>query len=199
VVHEIVPDEETITCLEITAGQGTSLGYRLEHLAEIIAGVKHPRRMGVCLDTAHLFAAGYDFRGRKYAKFRKQVESTIGIRRVKVLHLNDSKKELGSRARSHRPREDRAGGVQAFRAGCCFREGAKDSRDAEAQGAGRARVGRDQPRGAPRAAGISNFYRQIVGVGGSLSTSECGATTMSGGRCWRRCMTRTQTNCIATR
>jgi deoxyribonuclease IV len=101
VVHEIVPDEETITCLEITAGQGTSLGYRLEHLAEIIAGVKHPRRMGVCLDTAHLFAAGYDFRGRKYAKFRKQVESTIGIRRVKVLHLNDSKKELGSRVDRH--------------------------------------------------------------------------------------------------
>jgi deoxyribonuclease-4 len=100
-VHAIVPADGVITCLEITAGQGTSLGYQLEHLAEIIAQVKAPKRLGVCLDTAHLFAAGYDFRGRKYAKFRKQLESTIGIERVKVLHLNDSKKELGSRVDRH--------------------------------------------------------------------------------------------------
>jgi deoxyribonuclease-4 len=90
-----------ITCLEITAGQGTSLGYKLEHLASIIEQVKSPDRLGVCLDTAHLFAAGYDFRGRKYAKFRKQIDSTIGIDRVKVMHLNDSKKELGSRVDRH--------------------------------------------------------------------------------------------------
>ena len=90
-----------ITCLEITAGQGSSLGYKLEHLAEIIEQVKSPDRLGVCLDTAHLFAAGYDFRGRKYAKFRKQIDSTVGIDRVKVLHLNDSKKDLGSRVDRH--------------------------------------------------------------------------------------------------
>lgn len=100
-VHESLPDDSTITCLEITAGQGSTLGYRLEHLAEIIAAVRAPRRVGVCLDTAHLFAAGYDFRGRKYGKFRKQIESTIGMRRVKVLHLNDSKKDLGSRVDRH--------------------------------------------------------------------------------------------------
>ncbi|HEY1921435.1 MAG TPA: deoxyribonuclease IV [Tepidisphaeraceae bacterium] len=90
-----------ITCLEITAGQGTSLGYKLEHLAEIISRSNEPARFGVCLDTAHLFAAGYDFRGKGYVKFRKELESTVGIRRVKVLHLNDSKKELGSRVDRH--------------------------------------------------------------------------------------------------
>ena len=100
-VHERVPADGVVTCLEITAGQGSSLGYQLEHLAEIIERVKAPRRLGVCLDTAHLFAAGYDFRGRKYASLRKQVEKTLGISRIKVLHLNDSKKELGSRVDRH--------------------------------------------------------------------------------------------------
>jgi deoxyribonuclease-4 len=101
VIHEHVPDTGVITCLEITAGQGTSLGYRLEHLAEIIERVKSPKRLGVCLDTAHLFAAGYDLRGRKYAKFRKELERTVGLRRVKVIHMNDSKKDLGSRVDRH--------------------------------------------------------------------------------------------------
>lgn len=90
-----------ITCLEITAGQGSCLGHRLEHLATIIGLVKAPERLAVCLDTAHLFAAGYDFRGRKYAKFIKEIETTVGIERIKVLHLNDSKKELGSRVDRH--------------------------------------------------------------------------------------------------
>jgi deoxyribonuclease-4 len=53
------------------------------------------------LDTAHLFAAGYDFRGRKYTKFRKELDATVGVDRVKVLHLNDSKKDLGSRVDRH--------------------------------------------------------------------------------------------------
>ncbi|MDB5296130.1 MAG: apurinic endonuclease Apn1 [Phycisphaerales bacterium] len=91
----------TITCLEITAGQGTSLGYKLEHLATIIEKVKAPERLAVCLDTAHLFAAGYDFRGKKYAAFRKQIVATVGLDRVRVLHLNDSKKDLGSRVDRH--------------------------------------------------------------------------------------------------
>jgi deoxyribonuclease-4 len=100
VIHKRVP-AGVITCLEITAGQGSSLGYKLEHLATIIAKSKSPDRLGVCLDTAHLFAAGYDFRGRKYAKLRKLIDSTVGIDRVKVLHLNDSKKDLGSRVDRH--------------------------------------------------------------------------------------------------
>jgi deoxyribonuclease-4 len=100
-VHAQVPADGVVTCLEITAGQGSSLGYRLEHLARIMERVKSPGRLAVCLDTAHLFAAGYDFRGRKYAKLRKEIQSTVGLKRVKVLHLNDSKKDLGSRVDRH--------------------------------------------------------------------------------------------------
>jgi deoxyribonuclease-4 len=101
VIHDAVAADGVTTCLEVTAGQGTSLGYKLEHLAEIVERVKSPKRMGVCLDTAHLFAAGYDFRGRKYARFRKELEKTVGLSRVKVWHLNDSKKDLGSRVDRH--------------------------------------------------------------------------------------------------
>jgi deoxyribonuclease-4 len=100
-VHRRVNGDGVVTCLEITAGQGSSLGYTLEHLAEIISRVKQPERLAVCLDTAHLFAAGYDFRGRKYAAFRRRLAATVGIERVKVLHLNDSKKALGSRVDRH--------------------------------------------------------------------------------------------------
>jgi deoxyribonuclease-4 len=100
-IHDTIDTPGVTTCLEITAGQGTCLGCKLEHLAEIIDKVKQPKRLGVCLDTAHLFAAGYDFRGRKYAAFRKEIEKTIGIKSVKVLHLNDSKKDLGSRVDRH--------------------------------------------------------------------------------------------------
>jgi deoxyribonuclease IV len=70
-------------------------------LSEIMGMVKWPERLGVCLDTAHLFAAGYDFRGRKYGAFKKELERTVGVERVKVWHLNDSKKELGSRVDRH--------------------------------------------------------------------------------------------------
>lgn len=100
-VHAALPRGKTITCLESTAGQGTSIGWRLEHLAEIISRVKRPERVAACLDTAHLFAAGYDFRGRKYAAFCREVDRTIGLDRVKVWHLNDSKKPLGSRVDRH--------------------------------------------------------------------------------------------------
>jgi deoxyribonuclease-4 len=102
VIHDQIVAPDVMTCLEVTAGQGSCLGCKLEHLAEIIERVKQPKRLGVCLDTAHLFAAGYDFRGpRKYAAFRKQLAKTIGLSRVKVIHMNDSKKDLGSRVDRH--------------------------------------------------------------------------------------------------
>ncbi len=102
VIHRALPGMKTLTCLEVTAGQGTCLGWKLDHLAEIIERVDQPKRIGVCLDTAHLFAAGYDFRGaRKYAKFMKTLQSTVGFARVKVVHMNDSKKALGSRVDRH--------------------------------------------------------------------------------------------------
>lgn len=88
-------------CLESTAGQGTSLGWKLEHLRDLVADVRVADRLGVCLDTAHLFAAGYDFRGRKYDAFRERLSATVGLRQVKAWHLNDSKKDLGSRVDRH--------------------------------------------------------------------------------------------------
>lgn len=95
------PRSATLVCLESTAGQGTGLGWRLEHLAEVISLSKHPQRLGVCLDTAHLFAAGYDFRGRRYPGFIRELDATVGLSRVKAWHLNDSKKPLGSRVDRH--------------------------------------------------------------------------------------------------
>jgi deoxyribonuclease IV len=100
-IHQMILADGVTTCLEITAGQGSCLGCKLEHLAEIIERVKEPERLAVCLDTAHLFAAGYDFRGGKYAAFRKEIEKTVGLSRIKVWHLNDSKKPLGSRVDRH--------------------------------------------------------------------------------------------------
>ena len=100
-VLDTLPDSRTTVCLESTAGQGTCLGHRLEHLAEMIDTSAHADRLGVCLDTAHLFAAGYDLRGSAFPAFWKQVQTTIGEDRIKVLHLNDSKKPLGSRVDRH--------------------------------------------------------------------------------------------------
>src|SRR3712207_3230328 len=101
VIHDAVPAGGVTTCLEVTAGEGASLGYKLGDLAGIMDRVKAPKRLAVCLDTAHLFAAGYDFRGRKYTRFRKELDKVVGLSRVKVWHLNDSKKGLGSRVDRH--------------------------------------------------------------------------------------------------
>lgn len=114
-VWEVWPRGGVITCLEITAGQGSAVGYRLEHLAEIISRVGSPNRLGICLDTAHLWAAGYDFRGRKYEKFMKEVEKTVGRERIQVVHLNDSKRELGSRVDRHEHIGKGTIGVEGFR------------------------------------------------------------------------------------
>ena len=84
--------------LENTAGQGTCLGWRFEHLAAIIAGVEQSDRVGVCIDTCHTFAAGYPLRTRKeYLSTIEELDRTIGLARVKAFHLNDSKQPLGSR------------------------------------------------------------------------------------------------------
>jgi deoxyribonuclease-4 len=93
--------DKTVVCLESTAGQGSSIGHKLEHLSSIIEKTKCHKRLGVCLDTAHLFAAGYDFRGRKYSSLMKQLESLDLLDRIRVWHLNDSKKDLGTRVDRH--------------------------------------------------------------------------------------------------
>lgn len=88
--------------LETTTGQGTTLGYRFEHLAYMINENHGHHRLGVCLDTCHLFAAGYDLRSRNaYESTMGELDSIIGVDRVKVVHLNDSLKPLGSRVDRH--------------------------------------------------------------------------------------------------
>jgi len=88
--------------LETTAGQGTTLGYRLEHLAEILEMTEFQERLGVCVDTCHVFAAGYDFRTAKaYSQFVKEFDKILGLDRLKLFHINDSRNRLGSRVDRH--------------------------------------------------------------------------------------------------
>ena len=88
--------------LENTAGQGTCLGNQIKHLAAIYERVKQPRRLGVCLDTAHFFEAGYDLRSLKgWNRAIAEIESLIGLNQVLAFHLNDSKTQLGSRVDRH--------------------------------------------------------------------------------------------------
>jgi len=88
--------------LENTAGMGTEVGYRFEQLAGVIGRVEERDRVGVCLDTAHSFAAGYDWRTRAGADAAlRELDSTAGLGRLHVLHLNDSKSEFGSRVDRH--------------------------------------------------------------------------------------------------
>jgi deoxyribonuclease IV len=88
--------------LENTAGQGTCLGHRMEHFAAIYERVKRPERLAVCLDTAHLFAAGYDIRTRKgWETPLREIQRSIGLKQILAFHLNDSKTELGSRVDRH--------------------------------------------------------------------------------------------------
>ena len=96
------PDARTRVLLEHTAGQGTNLGHRFEHLAEIIERLNGSRRVGVCLDTCHLIAAGYDIRTEEghHETFR-QFGRIVGFSRLKAFHFNDSKKPCGSRVDRH--------------------------------------------------------------------------------------------------
>lgn len=88
--------------LETTAGQGTALGWRFEQFAEIIAGSNAAERLGVCVDTCHLFAAGYRLgRRSEYRATMEEFDEVIGLERIRAFHLNDSKRELGSRVDRH--------------------------------------------------------------------------------------------------
>jgi deoxyribonuclease-4 len=88
--------------VETTAGQGTGLGRTFEELAFILEQSKNKERLGICVDTCHIFAAGYDIRtGESYRETIAELERTVGLSRVKFFHLNDSKKELGSRVDRH--------------------------------------------------------------------------------------------------
>lgn len=87
--------------LENTAGQGTSIGYRFEHLKQIIDGV-NSSRIGVCFDTCHAFAAGYDIRTKcGFEETMEELDNIVGLKNLQVIHLNDSKGELGSNLDRH--------------------------------------------------------------------------------------------------
>ena len=93
---------DVILVIENTAGQGSNVGYKFEHLAKLIELTKDKSRVGVCIDTCHLFASGYDFRDEKtYEKTFKEFDEVIGFKYLKGMHLNDSKGELGSKLDRH--------------------------------------------------------------------------------------------------
>lgn len=102
--------------LEITAGQGRQLGAKFEHLREIIDRVGMPERLGVCLDTAHLFAAGYDLRTKEaYAKTFAEFEKVIGSEWLLAIHMNDSKVPFASRKDRHDHLGEGEIGLDAFK------------------------------------------------------------------------------------
>ena len=102
--------------LETTAGQGTCLGHRFEHLAAIFQFSKYPARLAVCVDTCHIFAAGYDIRTSKgYRATVCEMEQTFGCDKIAAFHLNDSKKPLGSRVDRHEHIGKGHLGLPAFR------------------------------------------------------------------------------------
>jgi deoxyribonuclease-4 len=111
-----MPDSKTLTLLETTAGQGTALGRSFDEIAAIIEQVEEKDRVGVCLDTCHIFAAGYDYRTpEQYAEMMESFENTIGLSRLKVIHLNDSKNPLGSNKDRHDHIGDGEIGLEGFR------------------------------------------------------------------------------------
>lgn len=107
---------DVLVLLETTAGQGTTLGARFEHLARLIELVEHPERLAVCVDTCHLLAAGYDFRTPEtYAATFDAFDRLVGLERIKAFHLNDSQKDLGSRVDRHAHIGEGFVGLEGFR------------------------------------------------------------------------------------
>ncbi len=102
--------------LETTAGQGRGIGHTFEHIAEIIELSGHENRIGVCLDTCHIFAAGYDIRTEKeYTKTMTAFDRVVGISRLAMIHMNDSKKGLGERVDRHEHIGEGLIGPETFR------------------------------------------------------------------------------------
>lgn len=111
-----IPKVKTKIALETTAGQGSCLGDRFEHLAHVIANVREPERLCVCLDTAHVFAAGYDIGSEKSTRVTfREFDRVIGLDRLAALHLNDSKTARGSRVDRHEHIGKGRIGLAAFR------------------------------------------------------------------------------------
>jgi deoxyribonuclease-4 len=110
------PGYRVLVLLETTAGQGTNLGHRFEHLARIRELVAEPERVGVCLDTCHVFAAGYELApAARYRATMKEFDRVIGLQWLRAFHLNDSLKPLGSRKDRHAHIGQGCLGIEPFR------------------------------------------------------------------------------------
>ena len=116
-VHEETQGYAVLSAIESTAGQGSAIGYRFEHLRSIIDLVDAKGRMAICLDTCHLLAAGYDIRTHEgWEKTMTQFDDIVGMNRLVAVHVNDSKKELGSRVDRHEHIGKGKVGLEGFRA-----------------------------------------------------------------------------------
>lgn len=101
-IHDERPDGRASILIETTAGQGTAMGARFEEIGEMIRLVEDKARVGVCLDTCHVFAAGYDIRTPEtYAETMRAFDEVVGLAFLRCLHLNDSQKDLGSHVDRH--------------------------------------------------------------------------------------------------
>ncbi len=115
-IHKACPGYQVKATLEITAGQGTTLGYRFDQIRSMMDGVKQSERLRVCFDTEHAFAAGYDIRTKEgYERTFTEFDELIGIDLLAAFHLNDSKKEFHSRVDRHEHIGKGHIGVEAFR------------------------------------------------------------------------------------
>ena len=116
ITHDKTKGYKVSSMLEATAGQGSAIGYRFEHLRGIIDLVEDKQRMSVCIDTAHIFAAGYDIRTPDaYKKTIKEFDEVVGLKYLKCFHMNDSKKPLGSRVDRHEHIGKGLIGLEGFR------------------------------------------------------------------------------------
>jgi len=114
--HVRLPGYGVQVWLEVTAGQGAHLGHTFAQLRAMIAAVKEPERLGICFDTAHAFAAGYELRTQDgYEATWREFDETLGLGLLKAIHLNDSKKELGSRVDRHEQIGKGLLGLEPFR------------------------------------------------------------------------------------
>jgi deoxyribonuclease IV len=115
-VARATKDSPVRIALENTAGQGSCLGHQLEHLAAIYDRAQKPERLALCIDTAHLFAAGYDIRSAKgWDQTIRQLDALIGRKQIAAFHLNDSKTDLNSRVDRHEHVGQGKIGLEAFR------------------------------------------------------------------------------------
>ncbi len=101
-IHAALPNHRVVTLLETAAGQGTCLGCTFEELGRVMTLVDDRKRVGVCVDTCHIFAAGYDIRTRNgYDRAMDEMEKHVGAENIGAFHINDSKKGVGSRVDRH--------------------------------------------------------------------------------------------------